>query len=93
MTTSKNFSQIKPFTIALFTFLCSGTGEGKEVLLLSTDEAIRLAFLNNRDLQVTEPQRGGGGKPFTSFRQTGEPRGGNIGKRGFLWKRRERGKF
>jgi len=56
MTTSKNFSQIKPFTIALFAVLCSGTGEGKEVLLLSTDEAIRLAFLNNHDLQVTEPR-------------------------------------
>ena len=55
MTTSKNFSQIKPFTIALFAVLCSSTGEGKEVLLLSTDEAIRLAFLNNRDLQITEP--------------------------------------
>ncbi len=55
MTTSKNFSKIKPFTIALFAVLCSSTGEGKEVLLLSTDEAIRLAFLNNRDLQITEP--------------------------------------
>ena len=55
MTTSKNFLHIKPFTIALFALLCSGTGEGKEVLLLSTDEAIRLAFLNNRDLHVTEP--------------------------------------
>ena len=57
MKTSKDLILINsnPIALILLSALCSATAEGKEVLLQSTDEAIRMAFLNNRDLRVTEP--------------------------------------
>ena len=55
MKTSKVLIYSKPITLILFSILCSATSGGKEVLLRSTNEAIRMAFLHNRDLRVTEP--------------------------------------
>ena len=56
MKTSNDCIYSKPLALALMSVLCSATSMGEEVLLLSTDEAIRMAFLHNRDLRVTEPR-------------------------------------
>ena len=56
MKTSNDCIYSKPLALALMSVLCSATSMGEEVMLLSTDEAIRMAFLHNRDLRVTEPR-------------------------------------
>jgi len=56
MKTSNDCIYLKPLALALLSVLCSATSMGEKVLLLSTNEAIRMAFLKNRDLRVTEPR-------------------------------------
>ncbi len=55
MKTSKDLIYSKPIALILLSTLCMATTTGKEVLLQSTNDAIRMALLHNRDLRVTEP--------------------------------------